>query len=194
MKLFTITSASALAFLLAASPVRAQDRWTVEVRGGANVNSNQFATTDLKTGIGFGGALGMRILPDLFAYGGWDWQHHRAKAQLFGVSAHVEDTGYAFGLRYVVPVSYRTNPWVRAGGLYNHVEIEGASDGLPVADSKHTLGLDVGAGVEVALGSAWRFTPGVRYRRFEPTVRLNGVESSSTLSDVAFDVGMMLKF
>ena len=45
MRLFTITSASALALLLAASPVRAQDRWTAEVRGGANVNSNQFATT-----------------------------------------------------------------------------------------------------------------------------------------------------
>jgi hypothetical protein len=56
----------------------------------------------------------VRILPDLFAYGGWDWQHHRAKAPLFGVSAHVEDTGYAFGLRYVVPVSYRAKPWVRA--------------------------------------------------------------------------------
>ena len=80
MRLFTITSASGLALLLAANPVHAQDRWTVEVRGGANVNSHQFATADLKTGIGFGGALGVRILPDLFVYGGWDWQHHRAKA------------------------------------------------------------------------------------------------------------------
>jgi opacity protein-like surface antigen len=136
----------------------------------------------------------VRILPDLFAYGGWDWQHHRAKAPLFDVSAHVEDTGYAFGLRYVVPVSYRAKPWVRAGGLYNHVEIEGASDGLLVADSKHTLGLEVGGGLEVALGGAWSLTPGLRYRRFEPTVRFGGVESSSTLSDVTFDVGMVLRF
>jgi hypothetical protein len=64
MRLSTITLASALALLLAASPVRAQDRWTVEARSGANVNSNQFATADLKTGIGFGGALGVRVLPD----------------------------------------------------------------------------------------------------------------------------------
>ena len=98
MRLSTITSASALALLLAASPVGAQNRWTAEVRGGANVNANQFATADLKTGIGVGGALGVRILPDLFAYGGWDWQHHGAKTPLFGVGAHVEDTGYAFGL------------------------------------------------------------------------------------------------
>jgi len=194
MRLFTIASASALAVLLSASPLRAQDRWTAEVRSGANVNSNQFATADLKTGIGFGGALGVRILPDLFAYGGWDWQHHRAKAQLFGVSAHVEDTGYAFGLRYVLPVAYWARPWVRAGGLYNHVEIEGSSDGLLVADSKHTLGLEVGGGLEVALGGPWSLTPGLRYRRFEPTVRFGGVESSTTLSDLTFDVGMVLRF
>jgi hypothetical protein len=93
MRLSTIASASALTFLLTASPVRAQDRWTVEVRGGANVNSDQFARADLETGIGFGGAVGVRVLPDLLAYGGWDWQHHNAKAPVFGVSAHVEDTG-----------------------------------------------------------------------------------------------------
>jgi opacity protein-like surface antigen len=189
-----MTSASALALLLAASPVHGQDRWSFEIRGGANVNSNQFAAANLKTGIGFGGALGVRILPDLSAYGGWDWQHHRARAPLFGMSAHVEDTGYAFGLRYVVPVSYRAKPWVRAGGLYNHVEIEAATDGVLVADSKHTLGLETGGGLEIALGNAWSLTPGLRYRRFEPTVRFGGVESSSTLSDVAFDVGMMLRF
>jgi len=93
MRLFTIISASALAVLLAASPVRAQDRWTAEVRGGANVNSSQLSTVDLNTGIGFGGALGVRVLPDLFAYGGWDWQHHSAQAPVFGASAHIEDTG-----------------------------------------------------------------------------------------------------
>ena len=194
MRFSTITSASALAFLLTASPVRAQDRWTVEVRGGANVNSNQFTTVDLNTGIGFGGALGVRVLPDLFAYGGWDWQHHSAQAPVFGASAHVEDTGYAFGLRYVVPVSSRAKPWVRAGGLYNHVEVEGSSAGLLVADSKHTLGLEVGGGLEFPLGGPWSLTPGLRYRRFEPTVRFGGVESSSTLSDVTFDVGMVLGF
>jgi opacity protein-like surface antigen len=194
MRIFTVTSATALALLLAASPLGAQDRWTIEVRGGANVNSREFTTADLKTGIGFGGALGARILPDLLVYAGWDWQHHRAKAPLFGVGAHVEDTGYAFGLRYVVPVSYRAKPWLRAGGLYNHIEIEDPSDGLLVADSKHTLGLEVGGGLEVAVGGPWTLTPGLRYRRFEPTVRFGGVESSSTLSDVTFDVGVVFRF
>ena len=97
-------------------------------------------------------------------------------------------------LRYVVPVSYRARPWVRAGGLYNHVELEGVSDGVLVADSKHTLGVEAAGGLEVALGGAWSLTPGLRYRRFEPTMRVGGVESSSTLSDVTFDMGVMLRF
>ena len=84
-------------------------------------------------------------------------------------------------------------PWVRAGGLYNHAEIEG-SDGALVADSKHTLGWEAGGGLEIPLNDAWSLTPGVRYRRLEPTVRRGGIESSNTLSDVTFDVGMVLKF
>jgi len=56
------------------------------------------------------------------------------------------------------------------------------------------LGLEVGGGLEVALGGPWTLTPGLRYRRFEPKVRFGGVESSSTLSDVTFDVGMVLRF
>jgi opacity protein-like surface antigen len=90
-------------------------------------------------------------------------------------------------------MSTRVKPWVRGGGLYNHAEIEGA-DGALVADSAHTLGFEVGGGLEVGLGGAWSLTPGVRYRRLEPTVRRGGVESSSTLSDVGFDVGMVLRF
>ena len=194
MRVFTITSGAALALLIAAGPVGAQDRWTAELRGGANINPNLFTTVDLKTGIGIGGTLGVRIVPDLFAYGGWDWQHHRAKTPLFGVAGHVEDTGFAFGVRYVAPVAYRAKPWVRVGGLYNHVEVESSSGSALVADSKHTLGLDVGGGLEVALRGAWSLTPGLRYRRFEPTVRFGGVESSSTLSDVTFDIGMIWSF
>jgi hypothetical protein len=56
------------------------------------------------------------------------------------------------------------------------------------------LGLEIGGGLEVALGGAWSLTPGLRRRRFEPTVRFGGIESSSTLSDVTFDVGMVLRF
>jgi len=193
MRLGTLSSASALALALA-SPAGAQERWTAELRGGANVNTNQFVATDLKTGFGGGAAVSVRLVPDLFAYGGWDWQHHGTQTTVFGQGAQVEDNGYAFGLRYVLPLGSRTRPWVRGGGLFNHVEIRESWEGEQLADSKHTLGMEVAGGVEVALSGPWSLTPGLRYRRFEPTVRSGGVESSSTLSDVTFDVGVMLRF
>lgn len=193
MRLFTITSASVVALALA-SPAIAQERWTAELRGGANVNTNQFATTDLKTGFNTGAAIGVRILPDLFAYGGWDGQYHHSKAPLFGEASRVFDTGYAFGLRYVVPLAYRAKPWVRGGGLYNHIEIRESFDGPAVADSKHALGVEGAGGLEVALNNAWSVTPGLRYRRFEPKVRVDGGEATRTLSDVSFEMGVMFRF
>lgn len=193
MRLFSVTSAAALAVMLA-SPAGAQERFSAELRGGANVNTNQFAATDLKTGFGGGASLSVRFLPDLFAYGGWDWQHHAATSPVFGPGVKVDDTGYAFGLRYVVPLAYRAKPWVRGGGLYNHVEIRESWEADALADSKHTLGFEAAGGLDVALSGPWSLTPGLRYRRFEPTVRSGGVEVSSTLSDVTFDLGIMLRF
>jgi len=194
MRLFTLTSAAVLSFLFVASPLFAQPRWTAEVRGGVNVAVDEFADVDLKTGAGLEVGLGVRVAPDLFVYGAWDWQNRAAQMPLFGTAADVEDTGYAFGLRYVAPLASRAKPWVRAGGLFNHVEIEDEDAGDLVADSKHALGFEVGGGVDVMLNDRWSLTPGVRYRRFEPTVRFGGTESSSTLSYVTFDVGIALKF
>jgi Outer membrane protein beta-barrel domain len=191
---FTFTSASLLSFLLIASPLFAQPRWAAEVRGGVNVAVDEFAAVDLKTGAGLEMGLGVRVAPDLFVYGAWDWQNRAAKTPLFGTTVDVEDTGYAFGLRYVAPLSSRAKPWVRAGGLFNHVEIEDEDAGDLVADSKHTFGFEVGGGLDVALNDRWSLTPGVRYRRFEPKVRFGGAESSSTLSYLTFDVGVAVKF
>jgi hypothetical protein len=194
MRLFTITSASVLSFLFVASPLSAQPRWAAELRGGVNVAVDEFAAVDLETGAGLEMGIGVRVAPDLFVYGAWDWQHRAAKTPLFGATADVEDTGYAFGLRYVAPISSRAKPWVRAGGLFNHVEIEDGEAGTLLADSEHTWGFEVGGGLDVALSDRWSLTPGVRYRMFEPKVRFGGVESSATLSYVVFDVGVAVRF
>lgn len=189
MKLLIVVSASLLSLLLSASPLQAQGLWTFEVRGGASVATDQFADTDLDTGIGLEGTLSYRILPAVSLYGGWDWQHRRAATPLFGRSADVEDTGYVFGVRYIAPRRSVATPWVRAGALYNHIEIED-TDGGTVVDSAHTWGWEFGGGLDIVMGEAWNLTPGVRYRRFEPAARFGGVELPATLSYLVFDVGV----
>jgi len=194
MRIISVTSASVLSVLLFASPLSAQPRWTAEVRGGINAALEEFNGVDLKIGPGFEMGVGLRVAPDVFVYGAWDWQNRATKTSLFGVSADVEDTGYAFGLRYVAPLSGRVKPWVRAGGLYTHVEIEDEDAGDLIADSTHTLGFEVGGGVDLALNDRWSLTPGMRYRRFDPKVRRAGTETSATLSYMTFDVGIAWRF
>ncbi len=194
MNIVRATSASVLSVLLFASPLSAQPRWTAEVRGGINASLEAFNDVDLKVGPGLEMGVGLRVAPDLFVYGAWDWQNRRTKTSLFGVTADLEDTGYAFGLRYVAPLSGRAQPWVRAGGLYTHVEIEDAEAGDLIADSDHTLGFEIGAGVDLSLNDHWSLTPGARYRRFDPKVRRAGVETTARLAYLTFDVGIAWKF
>ncbi len=194
MTLPTFTSASVLSLLLIATPSSAQPQWTAELRGGVNVANHQLANVDLETGAGLELGLARRVAPDLFVYAAWDWQNRSASTPLFGTAADVEDTGYAFGLRYVAPVSGRAKPWLRAGGLFNHIEIEDESAGDLIADSSHTLGFEFGGGLDLTVNERWSLTPGVRYRRFEPQVRFGGVESPSTVSYVTLDIGIAVKF
>lgn len=177
---------------LAPSAAHAQGPWTFEVRAGASVPTDSFVSTDLDTGIGFEGTIGYRVFPALSVFGGWDWQHRQVDTPLFGAE-DVEDTGYVYGLRLAPGGDARTKPFIRLAGLWNHVELETDSGDL-AADSKHTWGYEIGAGLDIALGDAVSLTPGVRYRRFEPTVRLGNVETAATMSYVTVDVGVAWKF
>jgi opacity protein-like surface antigen len=177
----------------AASVAHAQDRWMIELRGGATQATDTFLATDLRTGVGFEGNVGIRVAPGTFVYGGWDWQHHRAKSPLFGRMEDVEDTGYAFGLRIVPAIASPVKPWVRGGALFNHIEIED-DEGSLVADSEHTWGWEIGGGLDLSFGGSWSLTPGLRYRRFEPDVRFGATRTPATLGYVTYDVGIAWKF
>jgi hypothetical protein len=191
----TLVATIAAIGITAAAPTlaHAQGVWSLEIRPGASAPTNSFTTTDLEAGLGFEGSIGYRVANGLSLFGGWDWQHRRANATLFGSSEDVEDTGYVYGLRFVTPGDALAKPFLRVAGLWNHVELED-EDGALVADSEHTPGFEVGGGLDLSLGESWSLTPGVRYRRFEPTVRFGTTESKTTLSYLAFDVGIAWTF
>ena len=170
----------------------AQDRWTVEVRGGVTIPTETFLDADLERGAGLEATIGYDIAPALAVYAGWDWQRFE---QTEGVpfTTDVEDTGYAFGIRYSPRLSGALGPWLRVGAVYDHVELEDEA-GDTIGDSQHTLGLEVGGGVTIRLGEALALTPGVRYRRFKPDVTIGQATTSTTVSYIAADVGLALKF
>ncbi len=194
MRTANVLCLSACLLLLSAGQAAAQGRWTIEVRGGVNFPVEEFLELDLERGFGFEGTIGFDIVPGLGLYGGWDWQRRELEVFPFVQgTVDVEDTGYVFGIRYMPPAG-PVSPWLRAGGIYNHVELEDQAGDI-FADSDHTLGFEVGAGLQFRVGESFALTPGVRYRRFEPDVRGGPLpERSVTMSYFTAEVGIAVRF
>jgi len=171
----------------------AQSALSLEVTGDGIVPTQTLGGADLNAGFGFGANLRFRFLPHMAAYGGWEWHHTRSDDLIAGRTSDVEDTGYTFGLRFEHPLTARTAYWVRAGGLYSHIEIEDAAGDL-VSDSGHGLGWEAGAGLAIPLGARVALTPGLRYRTLERDLTISGTSSSVTLSYMSFGAGVAFTF
>jgi opacity protein-like surface antigen len=102
---------------------------------------------------------------------------HFSLKEKVGSLTDAEDIGYAFGLRFFAPSLGPVTPWIRAGGVYDHVELEGDNNGDALS-SDHTLGWEAGAGAASALGGRWSLLPGVRYRSFSPERTALGAKST----------------
>jgi hypothetical protein len=126
----------------------------------------------------------------LAIYGGWDW-HRFTTDEALATVPDIEETGYAFGLRFEHPIGAVGAPAVvlRAGGVYNHIEMENET-GAIVEDTGHGLGWDAGAGVAFGVGDRWRAVPGVRFRSLTRDMTMGGITASSDLTYVAFELGV----
>jgi hypothetical protein len=187
---------AAIASIALPVPGVAQQRWSVELRTGVGFPTQSLGGTDLQMGFGGEATMAYRLIPHVSAYAGWDWIHFSADRSFAGPDVDFEETGYAFGLRFEHPfrgessgASYR----IRAGGTYNHIEIENSAGEL-AADSGHGLGWEIGTGVVLAFGNAWRFTPGIRYRSLGRELVLGGVATDVDLTYAALEMGLARHF
>jgi hypothetical protein len=173
----------------------AQERVSIDVRGVLATTTEDLGDADLGLGFGFGATLGYRLQPHLHLYGGWDWLHFTADDSFAGTEADFEETGYTFGLRFEHPLGLGSRRAFRleAGGTYKHVEIED-DDGDLIADSDHSLGYEVGAGLVLPLGAEWRLTPMGRFRSLDPEFDIGSVTMSGTFRYVALEVGLTRRF
>jgi hypothetical protein len=184
----------ALALVALPSTATSQNRLRFELRAGAAIPTAKLGDASLGTGVGFEGTVGYRIQPHLWVYAGWDWHHFTANASFAGADSDFEETGYAFGLQFQHPVGSGSMALrLRAGGTLNHIEIENAAGDL-VADSKHGLGWEAGAGLAWRLGNRWELAPGVRFRSLARDFTIGAVTTPVSLKYLAIDVGFSRSF
>jgi hypothetical protein len=192
-----MTTMAALTALFIAAPVTAQGPWTLDLRAGAALPTQDLGQDEISTGTGFEGSLGYRIMEHVSAYAGWDWHRFAADQSFAGSDVDFEETGYAYGVRFEHPFSGESGGGpaytLRAGGTYNHLEIEN-SEGDIIADSGHGAGWEVGAGVTFGLNEAWRVSPGARYRSLSSDVELGDTTTDVDLRYVALEIGITWSF
>lgn len=171
-----------------------QGRWSVEARGGAAIPAAELGEAELGTGFGFEGTVAYRVMPHLSAYGGWGWTRFATDEPFAGAEADVEETGYAFGLRFVHPIGRTDFSYMlRAGATFNHIEIED-EDGYIVGDSDHGLGWEAGAGLAFSVNERWTVTPGLRYRMLSRDIGIAGGGISVDLEYLMVDIGVSASF
>lgn len=189
------TGALLIGALIQAPGATAQERWGFEVRASGALGTQDEAREDVQAGLAFEGTLRYRFMEHLSAYAGWDWVHFTAEEFIAGPDMTLEETGYAFGLRFEHPFSdgSRNAWWVRAGGTYDHLELEN-EEGEIVADSGHGMGVEVGLGLAVSIGRTWSATPGLRYRSLSRDLDVDAATIPVDLRYVTFEIGFAKHF
>ena len=172
----------------------AQDKWSLEFRPGVDYATQDIADADL--GIGFGAELTIayRFMPHLAAYAGWSYNNFAVDQSFAGPDASFEETGYTFGLQFIHPIGESGLSYlVRAGGTYNHIEIEN-NDGDIIIDSGHGLGWQAEAGLVIPLSEKFSLLPSLRYRSLNRDIEIENVSTSVDLNYLSVGVGLSWSF
>ena len=172
------------------------DRFQFELNGGASMATYELGGANLNTGGGFEALFHYRIKRNIGTYAGWGWNHFSADQSFAGENMDFEETGYIFGLQYNAPLSFIPfNYYLRAGGLYNHIEIEN-SKGDIVEDSGHGLGWQVAGGLQMPLSNKWILQPGFKFNALSRQLKTDASYGNKQLdlNYLTFRIGFARSF
>jgi hypothetical protein len=189
-----LLSTAVLIMFLHFNQTIAQDKWSLEFRPGVNYATQDIADADLGLGFGTELTIAYRFMPHLAAYAGWSYNNFAVDQSFAGPDASFEETGYTFGLQFIHPIGESGLSYlVRAGGTYNHIEIEN-NDGDIIIDSGHGLGWQAEAGLVIPLSEKFSLLPSLRYRSLNRDIEIENVSTSVDLNYLSVGVGLSWSF
>lgn len=169
-------------------------RFGFELNGGASLATSKPGDASLDLGFGFEGVFHYRFMPHTGVYAGWGWNRFGSDKSFAGLDVCFEETGYVFGLQFNHPIgNLPINYYFRAGGLYNHIEIEN-TDGDIIGDTGHGLGFQLAAGIDYSLGKNWSITPGIKFNYLKRDVEMGGLTTSLNHNYISLRVGFLKRF
>jgi hypothetical protein len=193
MKKLLLTTAALMLFTLFGQSY-AQDKWSLELRPGVDYATQDIVDADLGLGFGAELAVAYRFMPHLAAYAGWSYNNFAVDQSFAGSDASFEETGYTFGLQFIHPIGESGLSYlVRAGGTYNHIEIENNSGDI-IIDSGHGLGWQAEAGLVIPLSEKFSLLPSLRYRSLNRDIEIENVSTSVDLNYLSVGVGLSWSF
>lgn len=171
-----------------------EKRFGFELNGGVSMTTNKVGEAKLKPGFGFEGIFHYRFMPHLGVYGGWGWNHFGADHSFAGADVCFEETGYVLGLQFKCnfgnwPIAY----FLRAGGLYNHIEIEN-NDGDIIGDTGHGLGCQFATGIEYTIGKNWSLLPGIKFNHLNRDVEIGETVKNLNHNYLSLRIGFLKRF
>ncbi|MBN2683108.1 MAG: porin family protein [Bacteroidales bacterium] len=169
-------------------------RFGFELSSGASMPTSKPGEVKLNIGYGFEGVLDYRFMPHAGIYVGWGWNSFGAESSFVGSDVCFEETGYIFGLQFKHPIG--TKPlslFLRAGGLYNHIEIENNTGDI-VGDTGHGFGFQIASGIDYSFGKNWSITPGLKFNHLNKGVVVEGVTTNLIHNYIALRIGILKKF
>ncbi|HSW53755.1 MAG TPA: outer membrane beta-barrel protein [Ignavibacteriaceae bacterium] len=189
-----LLSTAVLIMFLHFNQTIAQDKWSLEFRPGVNYATQDIADADLGLGFGTELTIAYRFMPHLAAYAGWSYNNFAVDQSFAGSDASFEETGYTFGLQFIHPIGESGLSYlVRAGGTYNHIEIENNSGDI-IIDSGHGLGWQAEAGLVIPLSEKFSLLPSLRYRSLNRDIEIENVSTSVDLNYLSVGVGLSWSF
>jgi len=127
-------------------------------------------------------------------YAGWGKNWLSSETTSSDTNKDYEESGYVLGLQFLQPIkSSNYSYFLRAGALYNHVEVEN-DNGDITEDTGHGLGLQMAAGMDINLGSSWSLTPVVKYNSMLQYLNSDGGSIGINYNYLSVRIGILKMF